>query len=83
MCVFWVTVGAGSVDVCGWVDRVFLYFWRRLPKAVLVDGGRCFLVRFSDKPGHVAKKSAYIAGIRVEMTGLNHVLWYHIARFCL
>ena len=48
-----------------------------------MDGGRCFLVRFSDKPGHVAKNSAYIEGIRVEMTGLNHVLWYHIARFCL
>ena len=23
LCVFWINVGAGSVDVCGWVDRMF------------------------------------------------------------
>ena len=46
-------------------------------------GGRHFLIIFDDKPGHVAKKPAPIAGIRVEMTGQKHILWYHIARFCL
>ena len=83
MCVFWVNVGAGPVDVCGWVDRVFLYCWWRWPKSVLVGGGRYFLIRFSDKPGHVEKTHASIAGIHVEMTGLKHILWYHIARFFL
>ena len=48
-----------------------------------MDGARYFLNISADKPGHVAKNSAYISGIRVEMTGLKHILWYHIARFCL
>ena len=47
-----------------------------------MDGGIYFLIIFADKPGHVAEKTASIAGIHVEMTGLNHILWYHIARFC-
>ena len=41
------------------------------------------MIRFVDKPSHVAKKTASITGIHAEMTGLKHILWYHIARFCL
>ena len=82
MC-FWVDVGAGSVDVFGWFKRVFLYFWRWLPKAVLVDRGRYFLIILADKPGHVAMKTASIAGINVEMTGLKYIFCYYITRFCL
>ena len=48
-----------------------------------MDGGRYFMIIFADKPGHVAKTPASIAGIHVDMTGLKHILWYHIARFCL
>ena len=48
-----------------------------------MDGSRYFLIRFDDKLGHVAKKPASIAGIHIEMTGLQHILWYHIARVFL
>ena len=48
-----------------------------------MDRGRYFLIRFAYKPGHVKKKPASIAGIHVEMTGLKHILWYQIERFCL
>ena len=37
-----------------------------------------FLVR----PGHVEKKSAFIALIHVVTTGQKYMLWYQIARFC-
>ena len=74
LCVFWVKVGAGSGNGCVFVDRVFLYCWRRYPNAVLVDGGRYFLMRSADKPSHVAKNPASIAGIHVDVTGLKHIL---------
>ena len=31
----------------------------------------------------MAKNPASIAGIHAEITGLKHILWCHIARFCL
>ena len=48
-----------------------------------MDRGRYFLIRFSEKPGNVEKKPASIEGIHVDMTGLKHILWYQIGRFCL
>ena len=48
-----------------------------------MDRSRYFLIRFAEKPGNVEKKPASIEGIHVDMTGLKHILWYQIAKFCL
>ena len=45
--------------------------------------GRYFLIIFADNPIHVEKNPVSIVGIHVEMTGLKHILWYQIAKFCL
>ena len=74
LCVFWVNVRAVSVEGFDFVDSVFLYCWRRCPNAVLVDGGIYFLMRSADKPVHVEKNPASIAGIHVDTTGLKHIL---------
>ena len=57
-----------------WLIVYFIYCWWRCPNAVLVDGGRYFLMRSADKPVHVEKNPASIAGTHVDTTGLKHIL---------
>ena len=65
------------------VDRVFWYCWRRRPRAVLNDGGRCFVMSLLVRSGQVDKNTEFIALIYVVTTGLKQIQWYQIARFCL
>ena len=64
------------------VDLVFWYCWRRWPRAVLTEGGRCFVMSLVVRPGQVEKKPAFIALIHVVTTGQKQMRWYQIARFC-
>ena len=51
------------------VDFVFWYCWRRWPRAVLNEGGRCFVMSLVVRPGQVEKNPALIALIHVVITG--------------
>ena len=50
------------------VDLVCWYCWRRWPRAVLTEGGRCFVMSLMVRPGQVKKKPAFIALIHVVTT---------------
>ena len=65
------------------VDRVFWYCWRRWPRALLTEGGKCFVMSLLVRPGQVEKKPAFIALIHVVTTRLKQIRWYQIARFSL
>ena len=65
------------------VGRVFWYFWQRWPRAVLTEGGSCFVMIFMVRPGQVDKNPAFIALIHVVTTGLKKIRWYQIERFYL
>ena len=65
------------------VDRVFWYCWRRWPRAVLAEGGRCFVINLLVRPVQVEENPAFIALIHVVTTGLKQIRWYQIERFCL
>ena len=80
--VFCFRLGGGRGTSLMRVDLVFWYCWRRWPRAVLTEGGRCFVMSLVVRPGQVEKNPALIALIHVVITGQKHILWYQIARFC-
>ena len=81
--VFWWRVGGLIGDSIVLVDRVFWYCWRRWPRAVFNEGGRCFVMSLLVRPVQVDKTPEVIALIHVITTGLKQIRWYQIARFCL
>ena len=80
--VFCFRLGGGRGTSLMRVDLVFWYCWRRWTRAVLTEGGRCFVMSLVVRPGQVEKNPALIALIHVVITGQKHILWYHISRFC-
>ena len=79
---FWSTGGWIGTSIF-LVDRVFWYCWRRCYRAVLTEGGRCFMMSLPVRPGQAEKNPAFIALIHVVITVLKQIRWYQIARFCL
>ena len=80
--VFCFRFGGGRGTSVMLVDLVFWYCWRRWPRAVLTEGGRCFVMSLVVRPGQVEKNPALIALIHVVITGQKHIWWYQISRFC-
>ena len=65
------------------VDQVFWYCWRRWPREVLTEGGKCFVTSLLVRPGQMEKELEFIVLIHVVTTGLKQIRWYQMARFCL
>ena len=81
--VFWWRMGGWLGTLICLVERVFWYCWRSWPRAVLTEGGKCFMMSFLVRPGQVEKKPAFIDLIHVVTTRLKQIQWHQIARFCL
>ena len=72
-------VSYSFVDFYCLVDLMLLLVWWMWPLGTVIDGGRCLLIRSIAKLGHVANYPLLIAFMRVLLTGINSVVWYHYA----
>ena len=75
-------IGGSSsfVGSCYLVDLMFFLVWCMWPLDVSIDGGRCLLFMLIVNLVLVAKYLFLIYCIRVRLTGLNSVVWYHCVR---
>lgn len=78
---FQVITVAAKPSVLSWwdcVDWTFLGSWSICPLAVAIDGLRCLVINFADKPGNEDRKPFLVALMNVVGTGLKHAAW----RYC-
>ena len=59
---------------------MFFLVWCMWTLVVVIDGGRFLLIRYIFKLGHIANYHFSIAWMRLWLTVLNIVVWYHFSR---